>query len=146
MRPALVALLALALVPGAAAAGQQPHLAKSTAIVRVLAYPKVHDWLERYPPRPETDATRDGDTWTVRVWSGKAGEIAEGKVSDTSGQVLEAWTGAQVAWGMARGGEGAFGGKAINRVPLWLGFCAAFLIGLADRRVLSLRNLDLLVL
>jgi len=146
MRPALVAVLALALVPGAAAAGQQPHLTKTTAIVRFLAHPKVHDWLERYPPNPETDATRDGDTWTVRVWSGKAGEIAEGKVSDASGEVLEAWTGAQVAWGMARGGEGAFGGKTINRVPVWLAFCAAFLIGLADRRVLSLRNLDLLVL
>ena len=48
---------------------------------------------------------------------------------------------------MARGTPGAFGGKEINSVALWLGFCALFLIGLADlRRPLSVRNLDLLVL
>ena len=48
---------------------------------------------------------------------------------------------------MARGYDGAFGGKKINTRPVWLGFCAVFLLGLADlRRPLSLRNLDLLVL
>jgi hypothetical protein len=61
--------------------------------------------------------------------------------------VTEAWTGPQVAWKMARGYDGAFGGKKINSLPVWLGFCAAFLLGLVDfRRVFSLRNLDLLVL
>jgi hypothetical protein len=145
MRLVLVAALALVLVPAGAAA-DKPRLTKGEATARFLAFPKVHDWLERYPPQPETDATRKDDTWTVRVWSGEAGEVAEGKVSDSSGDVLEARTGPQVAWGMARGEKGAFGGKTINRVPVWLGFCAAFLIGLADRRVLSLRNLDLLAL
>ena len=48
---------------------------------------------------------------------------------------------------MARGMPGAFGGKKINSYPVWLGFCALFLLGLVDwRRPLSLRNLDLLVL
>src|SRR5258707_11488590 len=48
---------------------------------------------------------------------------------------------------MARGLPGAFGGETVNGYPFWLGFCALFLIGLADwRRPLSLRNLDLLVL
>src|SRR5205823_5833627 len=48
---------------------------------------------------------------------------------------------------VARCYHGAFGGKEINSLPIWLGFCAAFLIGLADfRRPLSLRNLDLLAL
>ena len=48
---------------------------------------------------------------------------------------------------MARGGPGAFGGTKINSYPVWLGFCAAFLLGLVDwRRLFSLRNLDLLVL
>jgi len=70
-----------------------------------------------------------------------------GKVDDRSGAVREAWTGPQVAWSMARGGAGAFGGKTINGVWLWLAFCAIFLAGLADlRRPLSLRNLDLLAL
>ena len=43
--------------------------------------------------------------------------------------------------------SGAFGGREINSLPIWLGLCAIFLIGLADfRRPLTLRNLDLLVL
>ena len=47
---------------------------------------------------------------------------------------------------MARGYDGAFG-RRINDPAIWLGFCALFLIGLANwRRPLSLRNLDLLVL
>jgi hypothetical protein len=85
-------------------------------------------------------------------WSSKdkkvdAGEIASGKVDDRTSAVTEAWTGPQVAWKMARGYEGAFGGKKINSVPVWLAFCIVFLLGLADfRRPFSIRNLDLLVL
>ena len=48
---------------------------------------------------------------------------------------------------MARGHDGAFGGKRLNSLPVWLGFCAVFVLGLADlRRLRSVRNLDLLVL
>ena len=48
---------------------------------------------------------------------------------------------------MARGYKGAFGGSKINSPYLWLGLCAAFLIGLVDwRRLASVRNVDLLVL
>src|SRR3954471_8135231 len=111
---------------------------------------KVSDWLDRYEGRSrQVDATyrKSQRLWTVQVWSGKAGEIATGKVDDTSGAVVEAWTGPQVAWKMARGGEGAFGGREINRPAVWLAFCVLFLLGLADlRRPLSLRNLDLLAL
>jgi hypothetical protein len=68
-------------------------------------------------------------------------------VEDTSGRVAEAWTGPQVAWKMARGREGAFGGKTLLRPWVWLAFCLVFLVGLADlRRPLSMRNLDLLAL
>jgi hypothetical protein len=87
------------------------------------------------------------DVWTVHVWSGEAGEIATGKVADGSGRVTEAWTGPQVAWKMARGYPGAFGGKTLNRTEVWLAFCVVFLLGLVDwRRPLSLRTLDLAVL
>ena len=83
----------------------------------------------------------------MKAWSGEAGQIAQAKVGDGSGDVLEAWTGPQVAWSMARGGAGAFGGRTINGIWVWLSFCALFLAGLADlRRPLSLRNLDLLAL
>ena len=144
-----MALLAV-LLPAAAAATSKPderRLTKEQATELFVAYPKVASWLERYPPEPVTDATFESGTWTVMVWSGDAGEIATGKVDDVTGRVLEAWTGPQVAWKMARGGKGAFGGRQINSYKVWLGLCAAFLLGLVDwRRLFSVRNLDLLAL
>jgi hypothetical protein len=117
-------------------------------------YPKVAAWLSRYPRSGLSDeATYNSKSgqWTVKVWwSGRnfsAGEIAQGIVLDGNGQVTEAWTGPQVAWGMARGSPGAFGGTAINNPWIWGAFCLVFLVGLGDfRRPLSLRNLDLLFL
>jgi hypothetical protein len=83
----------------------------------------------------------------VKAWSGEAGQIVEAVVEDSTGRVVEAWTGPQVAWKMARGREGAFGGKTLLKPYVWLAFCVIFLLGLADlRRPLSMRNLDLLVL
>ena len=115
-----------------------------------LAHPKVRDWLDRYPTKGRTVQAEfhdDDSTWRVKVWWGAAGQIADGKVDDRSGLVTEAWTGPQVAWKMARGGPGAFGGRDINKPIVWFGFCLVFLIGLADlRRPLSLRNLDLIAL
>jgi hypothetical protein len=111
---------------------------------------KVAAWLERYPSQGIVDEEkfdRSSSTWTVKLWWGAAGEIAEGKVDDASGAVLEAWTGPQVAWGMARGGKGTFGGPKINSPWVWGAFCLIFLVGLADlRRPLSVRNLDLVFL
>jgi hypothetical protein len=109
----------------------------------------VADWLARYPPQPTTtaDYELESEEWTIKIWSGEAGQIALGKVDDRTGSVQEAWTGPQVAWTMARGGAGAFGGKTINTAWVWLAFCGIFLLGLADlRRPRSLRNLDLLAL
>jgi hypothetical protein len=83
----------------------------------------------------------------VKVWSGEAGQVAQAVVSDPTGIVEEAWTGPQVAWKMARGSEGSFGGKTLLTPWVWAAFCLVFLVGLADvRRPLSLRNLDLLAL
>jgi len=130
-----------------AVSGAQPHLKQTEVIARFLAYPKVRDWLKRYPPKPQTEATYNLGDWTVNVWSGAAGEIAKGTVDDASGQVTEALTGPQVAWGMARGTKGAFGGAKINAPWLWLSFCALFLLGLVDwRRPFGLRTIDLLAL
>jgi hypothetical protein len=158
----LVFLLALVAAPaGAARSGKAPvvhftkkaggkRLDEASALKIFLRTGKVADWVGRYPRSSLTkEAVFDtqGRYWTVRIWAKKAGEIAEGRVDDASGQETEAWTGPQVAWGMARGSPGAFGGREINSLPVWLGFCALFLIGLGDlRRPLSLRNLDLIVL
>jgi hypothetical protein len=166
---AVAVLAAAALVPTTSAApssssASKPRLTKERATALFLGNDKVVDWLDRYPRQGRTtDATYEADAskcvagaqsgcWTVQVWWSKnkhvdAGEIALGKVDDGSTRVTEAWTGPQVAWKMARGYEGAFGGKKINTLPVWLAFCAVFLLGLADfRRPLSLRNLDLLAL
>jgi len=126
-------------------------LTEREAIRAALRFPKVADWVKRYPAKTLTkDGTLDEDTglWEVNVWSSlpDAGQIVEAKVEDSTGRVTEAWTGPQVAWKMARGYSGAFG-RAINDAWIWLSFCAVFLLGLADlRRPLSMRNLDLLVL
>jgi hypothetical protein len=165
---AVAAVAAAALVATASAAAPpsaaKPRLTKERAEAIFLGNDKVADWLSRYPRKGRTvDASFESDPakcasgtvggcWNVNVWWKKndkvdAGEIATGKVDDRTTRVTEAWTGPQVAWHMARGGDGAFGGKKINSLRYWLPFCFVFLLGLADlRRPLSLRNLDLLVL
>ncbi|MGH2935367.1 MAG: hypothetical protein ACRDL2_12770, partial [Gaiellaceae bacterium] len=106
------------------------QLTKHQALAILRSYPKVHAWLARYPAKGLTDE-EDYDSptrsWTVKIWWGKAGEIAEGKVDDQTGTVTEAWTGPQVAWGMARGVKGAFGGTKINTPWVWGAFCLVFL-------------------
>jgi len=134
------------LVPPATAS----RLTKQRALAIFRSDPKVASWLSRYPTKGIVgEETFDPKTaaWTVKLWWGAAGEIAEGTVDDASGVVLTAWTGPQVAWGMARGVKGAFGGVKINSPWVWGAFCLVFLLGLGDlRRPLSLRNLDLVML
>ena len=146
----------------AAAAPFEPapqRLTDAQATQTFLDDDKVADWLDRYPKsRRSTSASFESDMskcgagarggcWSVSVFDKKAGEIAKGKVDDVGNVVTEAWTGPQVAWSMARGSNGAFGGIRINSLRYWLPFCVVFFLGLADlRRLLSLRNLDLLVL
>ena len=128
---------------------ERPALTEQEAIAAFLAFPKVERWLDRYPADPTTDATFDAATrrWTVKVWSGRAGQIALGKVEDGGGRVTEAWTGPQVAWGMARGRVGSFGGKVLNAWWMWIPLSVVFFVGLADwRRLLSWHSLDLLAL
>jgi hypothetical protein len=130
--------------------GTERQLTKRRALRSFEQDPKVADWLSRYPRSGRSDEeTYSAKTglWTVKIWWGAAGEIAQGTVVDSTGTVSEAWTGPQVAWGMARGSSGAFGGTAINNPWVWGAFCLVFFLGLADlRRLLSLRNLDLLFL
>jgi hypothetical protein len=147
-------VLAVGILVAAAPAEARPLqdtalLTEERAIEIALAHPKVSAWLDRYPPDPTTSATfrPQSRTWLVKAWSGDAGQIVQAVVQDTTGTATEAWTGPQVAWKMARGGEGSFGGKTLLKPYLWLAFCLVFLLGLADlRRPLTLRNLDLLVL
>lgn len=150
---AVLALLALVPAGAAAADGSAPtpgpRLDAEQAIGAALGDPRVARWLERYPPDPTTDADYDAEreTWEVKAWSGKAGQVVLAVVDDGTGSVTEAWVGPQVAWKMARGRPGAFGGRTLTSWPVWLGLTLVFLVGLGDlRRPLSLRNLDLIAL
>ena len=130
--------------------GPRARLTAKSATAILFRDAKVAAWLKRYPQSTLVhEAKWDVDTglWTVNAWSGKAGEIVTGKVADATGTVTEAWTGPQVAWTMARGTVGSFGGELVNDPWLWLGLGGAFLLGLGDlRRPFALRNLDLAVL
>ena len=62
------------------------------------------------------------------------------------GEVVETWTGVQVAWAMARGYEGQFG-HALNAPWVWIPLALVFFLGLLDwRKPLRIAHLDLLVL
>ncbi len=85
--------------------------------------------------------------WQVSFFSPKgAKEIGQVIIADSTGRVLEQWTGFQVAWTMARGYPGAFG-RHVNALYIWLPLCVLFLLPFIDpRRPFSLLHLDLLVL
>jgi hypothetical protein len=88
---------------------------------------------------------RGPDRWQVSWFDGDR-EVAQARVDDSLGVVLEAWTGYQVAWSMARGYEGAFGRK-LNAPYVWIPLCVLFLLPFLDpRRPFRLLHLDLAVL
>ena len=71
-------------------------------------------------------------------------ELAQVLVDDRTGRVLEAWTGVQVEWPMARGYPGQFG-RSVNAPWVWIGLCALFALPFL-RRPLGWRHLDVAVL
>ncbi len=115
--------------------------------------PKIADWLHRYTShhrevtsRADFTAGTNGGagSWVVHWWSGPD-EIAQITMNDATGVYTNAWTGPQVAWGMARGGDGF--GKRFNDPYILIPFLCAFLLVLFDyRRIFSIRNLDVLML
>jgi hypothetical protein len=85
--------------------------------------------------------------WQVSTYAPRAGpdrEIGQVYLEDAGGRVLEAWTGIQVPWTMARGYPGAFGRRA-NAPYVWLPLLALFLLPFA-RPPWRLVHLDVLVL
>jgi hypothetical protein len=92
-----------------------------------------------------TAYTKGFGRWQVSYFQGKF-ERAQVLVDDATGGVLEAWTGPQVAWRMARGEPGAFAGK-LNAPYVWIPLCVLFLAPFLDwRRPFRMLHLDLLVL
>jgi hypothetical protein len=147
MRPAaLLAALAVLVMapPPAVGAETPPPITKAEAIEAARRDPKVRE-EQRKNPDLAPNATMNEGHWEVG-WFAHGDEPALVLVDSRSGEVLESWTGYQVAWKMARGYSGAFGHK-LDAPYVFLPLCALFLLGLVDwRRLWRVANLDLLVL
>jgi hypothetical protein len=68
------------------------------------------------------------------------------QIDPRSGRVIEAWTGIQLKWVMARGRPGQLG-RHVSALYIWLPLCVLFMLPFLNfRRPFSLLHLDLLVL
>ncbi|MFN8201099.1 MAG: hypothetical protein U0S48_00945 [Solirubrobacteraceae bacterium] len=173
-RLAMLALLLLALVLAAPAAASTPGVATTAATTQTdpnaLSTPsnmderpplhrltgneaqriaerveKIRQERAKYRRTTVSVYEKGSDRWQVSFFAdGK--EIGQVTIWDASGAVLEAWTGPQVAWTMARGYEGAFGRKA-GALYVWIPLLVLFVAPFVDwRRPLRMRHLDLLAL
>jgi hypothetical protein len=140
-RAALLIALLCFLAPATALAGQ---ISSDQAITAANRDPTVREEKREHPDLGPSAEKKEGH-WEVAYFeSGE--ELALVLVDAHNGEVLESWTGYQVAWKMARGYSGAFGHK-LNAPYVFLPLCAIFLLGLVDwRRLWRVANLDLLVL
>jgi hypothetical protein len=114
------------------------------AIAIAMRLPVVRAQLHAHR-RAYPDVSSMPGEWQVGFYSGTT-EIVQVLVAKADGRVLGAYTGYKIAWTMARGYSGAFGGL-LDALYIWLPLCAAFLVPFFQwRRPLSLVNLDLLAL
>ncbi|HEU4656220.1 MAG TPA: hypothetical protein VFR97_01780 [Capillimicrobium sp.] len=108
--------------------------------------PTVVEAREEHAPTTSSVFLKGTDRWQVSFYDRDGAEVAQVTIQDATGGVLEAWSGPQVAWTMARGYPGAFGRKA-TALYVWLPLLIAFVLPFVDpRRPLRLRHLDLLML
>jgi hypothetical protein len=114
---------------------------------------KVQKALKQYPTAKPEVFLKGPKDWQVSWFTPGTGsdrkEVAQVKVDDATGGIVEAWTGPQVAWTMARGYAGAFGRKVNSPwvwIPLTVLFLAPFLPVRGPRRRLQWLHLDLAVL
>jgi hypothetical protein len=111
---------------------------------------KVKEALRKYPKaRPEVFLKGPTD-WQVSWFTPGTGsdrkEVAQVKIADATGGIVEAWNGPQVAWTMARGYAGAFGRK-VNSPWVWIPLSVLFIAPfLSLRRRPQWLHVDLLVL
>lgn len=133
------------LLPGLAAASV-PQISQSKAIEIAKTDPNAIAARKDHPGlTPSASRNQSTGLWEVGFFTG-GNEIVQVVIDPNGGNILESWTGYQVAWRMARGYPGAFG-RTINAPYVWLPLCAIFVLGLLDwRRPFRLAHLDLLVI
>jgi hypothetical protein len=124
------------------------RLTGNQAIAIADRAPKALNARREHPGSYSNVFEKSGARWQVSYYEpgSPAKEIAQVYVSDDTGQVVEDWTGSQVAWTMARGYPGAFGRK-VNAPWVWIPLALLFVAPFVDpRRPLRMRHLDLAVL
>jgi hypothetical protein len=134
-------------VPESHAPPSGHRLSADQVLAIANALPKMRAVRAKYPGSYGGAYLKLPLNWQVSYFSrnGKK-EIGQVIIADSSGHVLEQWTGFQVAWTMARGYPGAFG-RHVNALFIWLPLCVLFILPFFDfRRPFSLLHLDLLVL
>jgi hypothetical protein len=107
---------------------------------------KVQKELKRHPGLRAYGYVSRPRSWQVSWFDKQDHEKIQVLVDDPSATPLEAWTGYQVLWRMARGYPGAFG-KRFNAIYVWLPLGLIFLLPFIDfRRPFRLLHLDMLML
>jgi hypothetical protein len=126
------------------------RLTSRKAIAIAERVPKVERVRREHRGSYPTAYTKGAAQWQVSIFTARdRREIGQVTIDDASGAVLEAWTGYQVPWTMARGYDGAFG-RRVNAWYVWIPMCVLFLVpflpGRRGRFRPSWLHLDLLVL
>lgn len=112
--------------------------------------PKIRAERRKHPGSTRSAFLKGADRWQISYYARPRfqalppREIGQAQIFDPSGGVIEAWTGFQVPWMMARGYPGAFGRKA-NAPYIWIGLCLLFVLPFL-RPPLRLLHLDLAAL
>jgi hypothetical protein len=137
---------ALRTPPSVSIAPPGHRLTAQRAIAIAEAVPKIARVRRTHPGSYPVAYLKGATRWQVSVFSRTHAEVGQVAIDDPTGYVVEAWTGYQVAWTMARGYEGAFG-RRVNAWYVWVPLCVLFLAPfLPWRRRPSWLHLDLLAL
>jgi len=128
------------------------RLTSKRAIAVAERVPKIARVRREHPGSYPTAYTKGAAQWQVSIFTARdRREIGQVTIDDATGVVLEAWTGYQVPWTMARGYDGAFG-RRVNAWYVWVPMCLLFLAPFLPNpfrrgaRRPSWLHLDLLVL
>ena len=122
------------------------EITAQNAVGIATANPKVAAMTASHGPLTTAVEFNDDNVWQVGFKDSGDTEVVQVKVDPHTGGMIEAWTGYQVAWPMARGYEGQFG-HILNAPYVWIPMAVIFFVGLFDwRRPGRMAHLDLLVL
>ncbi len=124
------------------------RLTPNQALTIAIRVPKIRRARAKYPGSHGEPFQKGITRWQVSFFAAgkERKEIGQVIIDDATAKVVEAWTGYQVPWTMARGYSGAFGRK-VNSPWVWIPLSVLFVLPFVDpRRPFRWLHLDLLVL